>query len=429
MAPAEVAYSQKLGPHPSYIQVAKPFVFEQKIQGQIIATGANPQREDTFRLQGVQWIDDTRRALQLPVRTFDTAVIYYHKFRLVHRDTEYASTDAAAAALFAACKIEDTLKKSREILCAAHNLKTSSPSEHLAPDDSVFDGPSKTIIGLERLMLEASGFDYRNRYPQKYLIKLGRRCQLDKDVVKLAYKMMLDLYRTFAPLKVTSSAMSFACLELSCRLLSKQEDHLAAFDKTKWRVPREHVMEGMLDLLELYTHFQKATKLGSQYTIERFIGIRIALNQEAEELRLPRFGEWSEVKGNGAMKGLKTPKTPITPASPSEVRANGKAAGDVASPATLSPRSGGSGRRGGARGQEGTVRFMLDGVQARSEKEVVAEYFRNEFEEYEVEVEEEMAPRALASEERRREDRRDGRNGQRDGYRARHERGFKRPRR
>ncbi|KFY06745.1 hypothetical protein V491_08578, partial [Pseudogymnoascus sp. VKM F-3775] len=151
MAPAEVPYSQKLGPHPSYIQVAKPFVFEQKIQGQIIATGANPQREDTFRLQGVQWIDDTRRALQLPVRTFDTAVIYYHKFRLVHRDTEYASTDAAAAALFAACKIEDTLKKSREILCAAYNLKTSSPSEHLAPDDSVFDGPSKTIIGLERL--------------------------------------------------------------------------------------------------------------------------------------------------------------------------------------------------------------------------------------------------------------------------------------
>ncbi|KFY25597.1 hypothetical protein V491_01667, partial [Pseudogymnoascus sp. VKM F-3775] len=71
------------------------------------------------------------------------------------------------------------------------------------------------------------------------------------------------------------------------------------------------------------------------------------------------------------------------------------------------------------------------GAQARSEKEAVAEYFKDEFEEYEVEVEEEVAPppRALAIEERRREDRRDGRNGTRDGYRARHERGFKRPRR
>lgn len=71
-----------------------------------------------------------------PVRTYNTAAIYYHKFRLVHKDTEYQFADAAAAALFTACKIEDTLKKSREILCAAYNLRVS-PSEHLTPDDNV----------------------------------------------------------------------------------------------------------------------------------------------------------------------------------------------------------------------------------------------------------------------------------------------------
>jgi len=57
--------AEQIGPHPSYIQVAKPFVFEQKVQSQIIGTGANPQREDSFRLLGVQWIDDARRALGL----------------------------------------------------------------------------------------------------------------------------------------------------------------------------------------------------------------------------------------------------------------------------------------------------------------------------------------------------------------------------
>ena len=44
--------------------------------------------------------------------------------------------DAAAAALFAACKIEDTLKKSKEILCASYNLKLS-PAERLTTDDPV----------------------------------------------------------------------------------------------------------------------------------------------------------------------------------------------------------------------------------------------------------------------------------------------------
>ena len=46
------------------------------------------------------------------------------------------SQDAAAAALFTACKIEDTLKKSKEILCAAYNMKVA-PSEQLTPDDPV----------------------------------------------------------------------------------------------------------------------------------------------------------------------------------------------------------------------------------------------------------------------------------------------------
>jgi len=44
--------------------------------------------------------------------------------------------DAAAAALFTACKIEDTLKKSRDILCAAYNLKVLL-AEQLTPDDVV----------------------------------------------------------------------------------------------------------------------------------------------------------------------------------------------------------------------------------------------------------------------------------------------------
>ena len=81
-----------------------------------------------------------------------TAVMYYHRFRLAHMEADYMiivsnlqelfatesdmSQDAAAAALFTACKIEDTLKKSRDILCAAYNLKASL-SDHLTPDDPV----------------------------------------------------------------------------------------------------------------------------------------------------------------------------------------------------------------------------------------------------------------------------------------------------
>jgi CTD kinase subunit beta len=279
-------------------------------------------------------------------------------------------------------------------------------------------------------MLEASGFDYRNRYPQKYLFKLAKQCRLDRDVVRTAYKMMLDLYRTFAPLKLASATMAFVCLELSARVLNKQLDNVRNEHESrnnKWKVPRAQVIEGILDLLDLYTHFQRGTIVGPAYSIDHFISIRLAVNEEAKTQKCPRYSEWIEKRQNGVKSSIKTPKTPITPASPSDTRANGNA---NASPATLSPRSSGSGRKGvGARGQEGTVRFMLDAAQAKKEKETVAEYFKIEYEDYEIEIDEPVRAAPVNDDRPRRDDRgvRNG-NGRHDRY-DRHDRDFKRPRR
>lgn len=278
-------------------------------------------------------------------------------------------------------------------------------------------------------MLEGSGFDFRNRYPQKLLFKLAKECKVDIDVTKTAYKMMLDLYRTFAPLKSTSSTMAFACLELTARVMGKQLSHVrgeGAPRHQRWNTGLQEIMEAMLDLLDLYTHFPKSSILGQVYNIDKFISIRITLNQEADEKKLPRYIDMKESKTmNGTKTNIKTPKTPITPASPTDVRTNGK--GDVASPATLSPRSSGSGRKGiGARGQEGTVRFMLDSEQARKEKATVAEYFKTEYEEYEVEVDAEPEPvRTFHANDHRHRSHRDDRNGRGDRY----DRDFKRTRR
>lgn len=53
--------------HPSFIQIAKPYIFEQTIQDCFAAMGVNPLREESLRLQGVTWIDNVRRALHLYV--------------------------------------------------------------------------------------------------------------------------------------------------------------------------------------------------------------------------------------------------------------------------------------------------------------------------------------------------------------------------
>ncbi len=53
------------GPHPSYIQIAKPYVFDHRVQECLQAAAVTEAKEDSIRLQGVAWIDSTRKALHL----------------------------------------------------------------------------------------------------------------------------------------------------------------------------------------------------------------------------------------------------------------------------------------------------------------------------------------------------------------------------
>ncbi|KAH7128803.1 cyclin-like protein [Dendryphion nanum] len=371
--------TERVGPHPSYIEIAKPYILQSRIQKCLDEIHMSEAREDTVRLQGVTWIDNVRRALQLPVRTFNTAVVYYHKFRLLHADGEYSWADAAAAALFTACKIEDTLKKSKEILCASWNLKVPT-SEHLSPDDPRFENHSKLIIGLERLMLESAGFDFRNRYPQKLLVKIAKACGFDKsNEGKTAWNLCIDLYRTFAPVKQTTNTMAIACIELAARLHNHDIKKAGntpggVVDYKKWNTSRAEVMETLLDLLDLYTHHRTSTSIGPLYSLETFINIRISLNQEASAADIPRFALYASDKStqsNGttrARNGI-DPTSPLTPATPGTVSPGHAPTSTI-----------------GIRGQNGTVRFMLDAARARDEQSEVENFHKVQEEEYEVEV-------------------------------------------
>lgn len=74
-------------------------------------------------------------------------------------------------------------------------------------------------MSVERMMLEASSFDFRSRYPQELLVKICKRCDLERDPVGVhAFRICLDIYKTLAPLKQTSQSMAIACMELATRL-------------------------------------------------------------------------------------------------------------------------------------------------------------------------------------------------------------------
>ena len=93
-------------------------------------------------------------------------------------------------------------------------------------------------------MLEASGFDFRNRYPQVLALSIAKLYNADKSTVgNTAYNISLDVYRTYAPLKQTTATLAFACVELAGHI------HESPIETTKdgkydqkWNITREEVM-------------------------------------------------------------------------------------------------------------------------------------------------------------------------------------------
>ena len=64
-AVAETGDAVRVGPHPSYVKTANPYISQAEIHECLSAAGMSEAKDDSIRLQGIAWIDGVRKALQL----------------------------------------------------------------------------------------------------------------------------------------------------------------------------------------------------------------------------------------------------------------------------------------------------------------------------------------------------------------------------
>ncbi|KAI5792745.1 cyclin-like protein [Pyronema domesticum] len=263
----------------TYIQRSRPYLTAAQIES---LKPSDEARTIQTRLQACQWIVQVAGVLQFPVRTIATAMILYHRLLLFNKTTYFQENaiEPSIASLFVACKIEDTLKKSREILCVSYNLRHPN-SEPINPDSSLLEETSKRVIGMERTILETSSFDFRNRHAQPFLMKLCKRLKLGKETARLAWSVALDVYRTLVPLRATPHALALASIETATRLGGKR----VKIEYSKLEATRDDVLSIVDDLLELYTNHSSSTTVGPKYEGNTYLNARIELNKERKRLQ------------------------------------------------------------------------------------------------------------------------------------------------
>lgn len=208
-------------------------------------------------------------------------MIYYQRYFLFNKFDIAIYYDIAITSIFIASKNEDTIKKLRDIMVVANQIRNT-----LLNQDQ-FELYRKKILSLEFKLLETISFDFRIFHVEEFLIKISKTLKIPKDIGYLAWLISYDSYQTEIALKVPPQSIAIACITLATKL----KDYEVVIRPDFYYSSENAVNEALLNMLDLYINSYNYTGLASIYPDfqNKFVEIRIPLS-DAQGLKEPPVG-------------------------------------------------------------------------------------------------------------------------------------------
>lgn len=211
-----------------------------------------------------------------PTKTLETAMIYYQRYFLFNKFDIAIYYDIAITSIFIASKNEDTIKKLRDIIVVANQIRST-----LLNQDQ-FELYRKKILSLEFKLLETISFDFRLFHVEELLIKISKSLKIPKEIGYLAWLIAYDSYQTEIALKVPPQSIAIACISLATKL----KEFETSIRVELYYTSENAVNEALFDLLDLYINSYNYTGLAGIHPDfqNKFVEIRIPLS-DAQGLR------------------------------------------------------------------------------------------------------------------------------------------------
>ncbi|KAI8982032.1 cyclin-like protein [Mycotypha africana] len=193
-----------------------------KKSGQLVA------KENNLRYTYCKFIQDVGKKVGFPQKTISTAQTLYHRFYLYYSVKDYPPQDISVTCIFVASKIEENIKKLKDIIVAVHSVKHPDWKE-LDPEQ-VSDDRRRKILTYEKLLLETLSFDFQLRHAYEYVIKFTKwlkehhQPQLEhKRLAKKAYDLAVDSYRTLICVEYPAHTVAAGCIYLASKMLEEED--------------------------------------------------------------------------------------------------------------------------------------------------------------------------------------------------------------
>ena len=183
-----------------------------------ILDGLTPEKERENRSKGVNFILQVGIMLKLPQITLATASVFLHRFYMRHSMQTYHYYSMAATCLFLAYKVEECVRKMRELVVACVRVAQKDPHKTVDEQDKEYWRWRDNILQYEDLLLEAIAFDLSLEPPYKTLFDLLIRFE-QGDNKKL---------RNAAWAFVNDSCLTTLCLLFPSRIIAASALYAAA---------------------------------------------------------------------------------------------------------------------------------------------------------------------------------------------------------
>ncbi|KAL9136788.1 MAG: hypothetical protein Q9175_001998 [Cornicularia normoerica] len=183
-----------------------------------ILDGLTPEKERENRSKGVNFILQVGIMLKLPQITLATASVFLHRFYMRHSMQNYHYYSMAATCLFLAYKVEECVRKMRELVVACVRVAQKDPHKNVDEQDKEYWRWRDNILQYEDLLLEAICFDLSLEPPYKTLFDLLMQFE-QGDNKKL---------RNAAWAFVNDSCLTTLCLLFPSRMIAASALYAAA---------------------------------------------------------------------------------------------------------------------------------------------------------------------------------------------------------
>lgn len=182
-----------------------------------------PEAENTSRSKGVNFITQAGIMLKLPQLTLATAAVYFHRFFMRfsmadHLPGRMHPYPIAATSLFLATKVEENVRKMKELVVACCRVAQKQPNMVIDEQSKEFWKWRDTILHNEDVLLEALCFDLQLEQPYRQLYEFI--CFFGQN----GNKSLRNASWAF----VNDSGFTVLCLQFPARIIAAAALYVAA---------------------------------------------------------------------------------------------------------------------------------------------------------------------------------------------------------